>query len=92
MSPQAAAGLPAGGRRARYVLAPQAASDLVEIWRYIEQHSSLATADHVESVIREKFVFRSLLTGGWTPPEQPHRTQCEVFSGVLLPDYLQAAN
>ena len=41
----------------RYVLAPQAAEDLVEIWRFINQRSSLAMADHVESVIREKIVF-----------------------------------
>jgi antitoxin ParD1/3/4/toxin ParE1/3/4 len=37
------------------VLAPQAALDLVEIWRYIKDRSTLATADRVESVIREKF-------------------------------------
>jgi len=41
----------------RYVLAPQAAEDLIEIWRFINQRSSLAMADHVESVIREKIVF-----------------------------------
>jgi len=37
--------------------APQAALDLFEIWQFIKEHSSLSTADHVESVIREKFVF-----------------------------------
>ena len=52
---------------ARYVLAPQAVSDLFEIWRYLEEHSSLATADHVESVIREKFVFLA------SSPEAGHR-------------------
>ena len=41
----------------RYVLAPEAALDLVEIWRYIRQESGLAAADRVESVIRDKFVF-----------------------------------
>lgn len=41
----------------RYVLAPEAALDLFHIWYYIKQESSLATADRVESVIREKFVF-----------------------------------
>ena len=39
----------------RYVLAPQAARDLVDIWRYIRQESSYASADRVESVIRSKF-------------------------------------
>ena len=41
----------------RYVLAPEAAEDLVEIWRYIKQQSSLEMADHVESVIRERILF-----------------------------------
>src|SRR5271155_2683637 len=37
--------------KARYVLAPQAALDLVEIWRYIREQSSVATADRIESEI-----------------------------------------
>jgi toxin ParE1/3/4 len=41
----------------QYVLAPEAAFDLVNIWRYIKKHSSLEMAEHVESVIREKIVF-----------------------------------
>jgi antitoxin ParD1/3/4/toxin ParE1/3/4 len=41
----------------RYVLAPQAAIDLVEIWRYIEEQSSQVIADRVETAIREKFAF-----------------------------------
>jgi plasmid stabilization system protein ParE len=41
----------------RYVLAPAAAMDLVEIWRYIKKHSSIEMADRVESVIREKIIF-----------------------------------
>ena len=41
----------------RYVLAPQAALDLLEIWRYIKNQASLAIADRVESGIREKIVF-----------------------------------
>jgi len=41
----------------RYVLAPQAAVDLVEIWRYIKEQSSLTIADRVESAIREKIAF-----------------------------------
>ena len=41
----------------RYVLAPEAAYDLVQIWRYIKKNASLETADRVESVIREKIVY-----------------------------------
>jgi plasmid stabilization system protein ParE len=41
----------------RYVLAPQAAIDLVEIWRYIKEQSSLVIADRVETAIRERFAF-----------------------------------
>lgn len=43
--------------RTRYVLAPEAASDLVQIWRHIKKQSSVAVADRVESVIRDKIVF-----------------------------------
>jgi plasmid stabilization system protein ParE len=32
----------------RYVLAPEAALDLVRIWRYIAKQSSVEIADHVE--------------------------------------------
>ena len=41
----------------RYVLAPQAAIDLVEIWRYIKEQADVAMADRVESAIRERIVF-----------------------------------
>jgi plasmid stabilization system protein ParE len=41
----------------RYVLAPQAVLDLVDIWRYIREETSATLADRVESAIREKFAF-----------------------------------
>jgi plasmid stabilization system protein ParE len=41
----------------RYVLAPQAALDLVEIWRYIKEHTSVTIADRVETTIRERIAF-----------------------------------
>ena|SRR6266404_1347785 len=47
----------------RYVLAPQAAIDLVEIWRYIKEQSSLVIADRVETAIREKFSFLAQTPG-----------------------------
>jgi antitoxin ParD1/3/4/toxin ParE1/3/4 len=43
--------------KARYVLAPEAAADLVQIWRYIKQESTVEIADRVESVILEKVAF-----------------------------------
>lgn len=41
----------------RYILAPEAAADLVRIWRYIEEHGGLEAANRVEAVIREKLYF-----------------------------------
>lgn len=43
--------------RARYVLAPEAALDLVEIWRYIKKESSLEMANRVEGVVRDRIAF-----------------------------------
>ena len=39
----------------RYVLAPQAARDLAQIWRYLKKESGRETADRIESVIRNQF-------------------------------------
>lgn len=41
----------------RYVLAPEAARDLIEIWNYLNQQASLEMAKHVESFIRERIEF-----------------------------------
>jgi antitoxin ParD1/3/4/toxin ParE1/3/4 len=41
----------------RYVLAPEAAFDLVEIWSYIRRQSSIEVADRVESIILDKVAF-----------------------------------
>ena len=41
----------------RYVLAPDAALDLVQIWRYLKNNASLQMADRVESAIRQKIVY-----------------------------------
>ena len=51
----------------RYVVAPQAAADLAEIWRYIRDQSSAEMADRVELVMREKFAFLA------QTPEAGHR-------------------
>jgi toxin ParE1/3/4 len=41
----------------RYVLAPEAAIDLLQIWRYTKRRSGVATADRVEHAILDKMVF-----------------------------------
>ena len=48
----------------RYILAPQAARDLVDIWRYIKKESSRETADSVQSAIRSKFAYLAECPGG----------------------------
>ncbi len=47
----------------RYVLAPEAALDLVQIWRYIKKESSVEMANRVETVIREKMAFLAQMPG-----------------------------
>jgi toxin ParE1/3/4 len=47
----------------RYVLAPEAALDLIQIWRYIKKQTSVAVADRVESVIRDKIAFLARTPG-----------------------------
>jgi plasmid stabilization system protein ParE len=53
----------------RYLLAPQAARDLMQIWRYLKREVGLAAADRVESVIRNKFVYVAGFPGAghWRP-------------------------
>lgn len=43
----------------RYVLAPVAARDLIEIWNYLDQQASREIAKHVESFIRGRIEFLS---------------------------------
>ena len=38
----------------RYILAPQAARDLAQIWRYLKKESGRETADRIEAVILGK--------------------------------------
>ncbi|HXY26085.1 MAG TPA: type II toxin-antitoxin system RelE/ParE family toxin [Candidatus Acidoferrum sp.] len=53
--------------KAHYLLAPQAAADLVEIWRYLKEQANLSVADRVESAVRDRIVF---LAGN---PDAGHR-------------------
>lgn len=68
--------------RARFVLAPQAAADLADIWRYIKNQSTAAMADHVESVIRDKFAFLSE-----TPEAGHHRRNLTNEEVKFFPVY-----
>jgi plasmid stabilization system protein ParE len=57
----------------RYILAPEAARDLVEIWSYLKEQASQETAEHVESVIRERIVFLSQKSRRWSPATRSDR-------------------
>lgn len=53
-----------------YVVAPQAARDLMQIWRYLSREGSEEIADRVESVIRSKFVYlANFPSGGHLRPD-----------------------
>ena len=47
----------------RFILSPEAADDLVAIWQYIRQQSSIEMADRVESVIRKRIAFLARTPG-----------------------------
>jgi antitoxin ParD1/3/4/toxin ParE1/3/4 len=47
----------------RYVLAPEAARDLAQIWRYLKKQSGRETADRIESVVRNKFGYLAVFPG-----------------------------
>jgi toxin ParE1/3/4 len=53
--------------RRRFVLAPEAVHDLVQVWRYIKRESSVEIADRVEAAIRDQIVSlaKSPGTGHW---------------------------
>ena len=71
----------------RYVLAPQAAQDLVDIWSYIKEQSSVALADRVESVIRDRILFlsRNLGAGHWRRDLTDHDVKFfSVYSYLIV--------
>jgi plasmid stabilization system protein ParE len=47
----------------RYVLAPQAARDLVQIWHYVRREVSREAADRVESIVLAKCVYLASFPG-----------------------------
>ena len=68
----------------RYVLAPQATIDLVEIWRYIKEQSSPAIADRVETAIREKFVFLAQTPGAGHRRKELTDADVKFFPSILI--------
>ncbi len=44
---------------ARYVVAPEAARDLIQIWRYIKEQSSIETANRIDLAISGQDYFAS---------------------------------
>jgi plasmid stabilization system protein ParE len=73
----------------RYLLAAEATLDLVEIWRYIKRKTTVAMADRVESVIRDRigFLAQSPGAGHW---RKDFTNEDEVLSGLLVPDRLSS--
>ena len=53
----------------RYILAPEAALDLVEVWRRLLKEASVEIADRVEAAIREKIVNSYLIV--YRPETRP---------------------
>ncbi len=47
----------------RYVLAPEAAHDLVEIWKYLKTKAGIEIANGVENAVREKILFLAQTPG-----------------------------
>ncbi len=47
----------------RYILAPQAAHDLVEIWRHLKGKAGVEIAERVEFAIRDRIAFLARTPG-----------------------------
>jgi plasmid stabilization system protein ParE len=75
---------------ARYVLAPEAALDLVQIWRYLKKQSSVAVADRVESVIRDKIAFLARTPGAGHWNENLTDEAVKFFPSLFLSHRLPA--
>ena len=71
-----------------YVLAPEAARDLAEIWRYIKKKSSIEMAERVESVIRDKILFFGGESRRWSFAQGFDGRAPQIFAGLFLPDRL----
>lgn len=49
--------------KARYVLAPEAAQDLVRVWRYLAVKAGTDVADRAEATIRNRILFLARTPG-----------------------------
>ena len=49
--------------KTRYALAPEAALDLFEIWRYIKEQSGVAMADQVEAALLDRMALLAASPG-----------------------------
>jgi plasmid stabilization system protein ParE len=47
----------------RFILAPEAAHDLVEIWRHLKNKAGVEVAERVERAIRDRIVFLARTPG-----------------------------
>jgi|SRR5579864_1252715 len=74
----------------RYILAPEATQDLVEIWGYITKQSGAEMADRVESVIRDKN--RVPVRQPWcgTLAQRSNSRKSEVLLSLFISDRLSA--
>ncbi len=72
--------------RRRYVLAPEAALDLVQIWRHIKKKASLEITDRVESAIRGKVAFLAASPGAghWRPDLTIERVRFFLVYSYLI--------
>src|SRR5260370_28496689 len=71
----------------RYVFAPEAALDLVQIWRYIKKESSEEIGDRVEAAIRDQIVSlaRRPGIGHWRKDLTDETVKfCPVYSYLLV--------
>src|SRR5437588_1676127 len=74
----------------RYVLAPEAALDLVEVWHYIRGQTNTAIADHVESVIRDRIGFLAQAPGAGHMRQDLTNEDVKFFPGLLVPDRISS--
>jgi len=74
----------------RYILAPHAAQDLVDIWLYIKQQSSESSANRVESVIRNRIAFLSGSPGAGHWRKDLTDETGEILSRLFILDRLSS--
>jgi plasmid stabilization system protein ParE len=74
----------------RYILAPEAALDLIEIWRYLKKKANVEIAERVERAIREKIVFLASMPGAGHRRRDLTDGARQVLRGLFISDRLPA--